>query len=153
MLTSSFIPLEKQDCKGRLAPCRGCRGVPCFIYSPLAPPAAARKKKKKEVFGDTPFGVNLRGAGASLLGFGVSPSFFSPSSSPTAASKRGKRGFSGTPRTPAKGGCPLQSHLKIVKLTPKGDTPHPGRDAALPAPSLLRIFETKIRDDSCLVIF
>ncbi len=30
-----------------------------------------------------------------------------------------------------------------------GDTPHPGRDAALPAPSLLRIFVSKIRDDSC----
>src|SRR5579864_2430331 len=53
MLTSSFIPLEKQDCKGRLAPCRGCRGVPCFISSPLAPPAAARKRRNKS-FAGTP---------------------------------------------------------------------------------------------------
>jgi len=30
-----------------------------------------------------------------------------------------------------------------------GDTPPPGRDAALPAPSLFRIFVSKIRDDSC----
>ena len=30
-----------------------------------------------------------------------------------------------------------------------GDTPHPGRDAALPAPSLFRISVSKIRDDSC----
>ncbi len=31
-----------------------------------------------------------------------------------------------------------------------GDTPHPSRDAALPAPSLSRIFVSKIRDDSWL---
>jgi len=58
--------------------------------------------------GATPFGVNLRGAGVSLPGFGVSPSFFSLPSPPQATSKRRKRGFSGTPRTPQKGGCPFE---------------------------------------------
>jgi len=49
-------------------------------------------------------------------------------------------------------GCPLL-HLLSSRATAGGaqkkkkeffgDTPHPGRDAALPAPSLFRIFETK----------
>jgi hypothetical protein len=50
---------------------------------------------------------------------GVSPDSPFPRSPPAAASKKRKKGFSGTPRTPAKGGCPLQSRLTIVKLTPK----------------------------------
>ncbi len=50
-------------------------------------------------------------------------------SPPAAASKKRKRGFSGAPthcppdsvpRTPAKGGCPLQSRRNCVQLTPKG---------------------------------
>src|SRR6266568_9296898 len=41
---------------------------------------------------------------------------------PAAASKKRKRSISGTPRTPAKGGCPLQSRSTIVNLTPMGCT-------------------------------
>src|SRR2546423_4465264 len=66
------------------------------------------------------FGVNLRSAGSSLPGFQGCPLIVSfPPSPPAAASKKRKRSISGTPRTPAKGGCPLQSCSKIVKLTPK----------------------------------
>jgi len=93
MLTSSFISLLKQDCKGRLAlltcprhvgrkrfALPGLQGCPLLHLLSSRAAAGGAQKKKKEF-------------------------------------------------------C--------------GDTPHPGRDAALPAPSLLRIFETKIRDDSC----
>ena len=37
--------------QGQLAPCRGCRGVPCFLSSRAA--CGGAQKKKKEVVGDT----------------------------------------------------------------------------------------------------
>ncbi len=59
-----------------------------------------------------------------------------PLSPPAAASKKRKKGFSGTARAPAGGRRPLEPRPSFVKLTPKGDTPSPGRGRPSPAPLL-----------------
>src|SRR6266571_7017674 len=63
---------------------------------------------------------------------GVSPDLPFSLWPPAAANKKRKRSIAGTPRTPAKGGCPLQSRSKIVKLTPKGGHSAPRQGATAP---------------------
>src|SRR6266700_530084 len=75
--------------------------------------------------GGIPFGVNLRGAGSSLPGFQGCPLmvlFFARRLRRRA--KREKEVFRGHPEPWQRAGRPLQSHRKIVKLTPKGVSPN-----------------------------
>ena len=63
------------------------------------------------------FPASVRGAAPNL---GQCPNVLISCAPPQAARKRGKRGFSGAPRTPQRGGCPFEPRSRVVKLTPKG---------------------------------
>ena len=60
-----------------------------------------------------PLGVNLRGAGVSLPGFGVSPSFFFPLAACGSEQKEKKRCFGDTLLPAPQAGCPAKGRQPL----------------------------------------
>src|SRR6266702_7460814 len=89
-----------------------------------------------------PSGVNVsgmvKGGRPSPGAWGCAPPFSSPTRRRRRRVNKEKEIFGDTPK-PRQGccaPCTFRRKQQTFKLTPKGDIPHPGRDAALPAPPL-----------------